>query len=411
MMKMHPGGCCEIAFGDLFLLMKYYNSKDRIEVDNKIDYKLTPKNLSAWGMLDEMYSLYVRILNSQKEAVDAFINQGHDGRFPITNERLWHFDWYYWDCNFLKQHRFQTRKLIGDFLNKNRHIFTNSFDNLFPTNDMIKAFFLYRSWIENTLVRRGEWESFDVFLCKIERLIVFVLMDRYLFNGEERDFNKVHYEMKANIHSYMLKAGYAFTLTGEYIAPLSYKSDTNDIHKFQRPFFRVFKALHLITCCLDNHEVEDEVVVVKTCCDSQEIRLPVHRCKTCGRLFLGQQTLEVYEREYGRLDFDFRYDNNWTDGCTITDSYDYEHNGESKLHQLGYNVVQDYYTEEQRHKILVNLLENEKITYFEICRDIEHAIRIFTNVTTHQEAVRKWKQDLLFIGDFVERKHYETIVP
>ena len=57
--------------------MKYYNSKDRIEVDYKIDYKLTEKNLSAWGMLDEMYSLYVRVLNSQKEAVDEFIRNGH----------------------------------------------------------------------------------------------------------------------------------------------------------------------------------------------------------------------------------------------------------------------------------------------------------------------------------------------
>ena len=389
--------------------MKYYNIKDRIEVDYKIDYKLTEKNLSAWGMLDEMYSLYVRVLNSQKEAVDEFIRNGHHDRFPITNENLWRFDWYYWDCNFLKQHRFQTRKLIGDFLNKYRFIFTNRFDNLFPTNDIIKAFFLYRSWVENYFVKRGEWDSFDIFLRKIERLIVFVLMDRYLCNGEERNFNKVHYEMKANIHSYMLEAGYTFTPTGEYISLLPYKGDTNEIHKFRRPFFRVFKALHLITCCLNNHEIENEVVAVKTCSDSQVVRLPVHRCKTCGRLFLGQQTLEVYEQKYGQLDFDFRYDNNWLDGCTITDSYDYEHNGESKLHQLGYNVIENYYTEEKRHEILVNLLENGKITYFEICRDIEHAIRIFTNVATHQEAVRKWKEDLLFIGDYVERKYEEAL--
>ena len=309
----------------------------------------------------------------------------------------------------MRPYRFQTRILLGDYLNKNRHIFTRKFDDLKPSNDQIKFFCLFYEQVGRGALITRKWMSFDLFLYRLEILLVNILMDRYkAADIHYRSIPSLHHEIKSNIHDYITnELNFAFTEFGKYIAFSKITSESSTI-KYQKPFFRVFKALHLISCCLNNHEIEKEIVEVRSCDQKKTIRLPIHRCLICGRQFLGQQTLEVYECEYGRLDFDFRYDNNWLDGCTITDSYDYEHNGESKLHQLGYNVIQNYYSEEYRHQILMNLLESEKITYFEICRDIEHAIRIFTNVSTHQEAVRKWREDLLFISDYVERKHYET---
>jgi hypothetical protein len=339
--------------------MIYGNSKYIIDAktQKKIGYKFTEKFLCSLGMLEEVFSLYTQILDCQKTAATYLKEGNHQLKnLPIHKNTVWQLD-RFWDCEILKDYRYQTMQYVGVFLSKYAYIFTKQFQNLYPNNEMISSLCLFSTKLNNCFCWSSHWNTFSEFLCKFEHLIVFILMRRYEINNEKKDFLTVHYKLKTDIHSYMLSAGFMFTPTGEYIRPISSKCQKTHTHEYHRPFFSVYKALHLISCSLNNHEIEKEIVEVRSCDQRKTIHLPVHYCLTCGRFFLGQQTLEVYEREYGRLDFDFRYDNNWLDGCTITDSYDYEHNGESKLHQLGYNVIQNYYSEETRHKILINLLE------------------------------------------------------
>lgn len=57
-------------------------------------------------------------------------------------------------------------------------------------------------------------------------------------------------------------------------------------------------------------------------------------------------------------------------------------------------------SEEERHLLLVALLKDNKMTRFQIMRDIENAIRIFDDDYRFINAVSKWKSDLLFISEY-----------
>ena len=81
-------------------------------------------------------------------------------------------------------------------------------------------------------------------------------------------------------------------------------------------------------------------------------------------------------------------------------TYKYVFNGESELHQYGYNVVDGRMSEEERRLLLVELLKEKKMTRFQIMRDIENAIGLFDDDYRFLNAVSKWKSDLLFISEY-----------
>lgn len=92
------------------------------------------------------------------------------------------------------------------------------------------------------------------------------------------------------------------------------------------------------------------------------------------------------------------------------------YNGESIIHKLGYNVKKNNgYTDVQRHIILANIIENNKISKYEIKSNI------IANIARHQcqpnyyESVNCWKQDLEFVdkyqlGDIPEVKIDNIII-
>ena len=61
-------------------------------------------------------------------------------------------------------------------------------------------------------------------------------------------------------------------------------------------------------------------------------------------------------------------------------------------------------TETERRSLLVTFLTTNTFSHFEICRDIENAIRIFDGQARFVNAVSKWKSDLMFIGEFVKEE-------
>lgn len=74
---------------------------------------------------------------------------------------------------------------------------------------------------------------------------------------------------------------------------------------------------------------------------------------------------------------------------------------ESKIHQMGYNVIKgNGYTEEQRHVVLANIDENTNITRHEIKSLLTKGIAQHKNQPNYADSVKAWKNDLEFISNY-----------
>lgn len=74
---------------------------------------------------------------------------------------------------------------------------------------------------------------------------------------------------------------------------------------------------------------------------------------------------------------------------------------ESKIHQLGYNVIQGYaYSDRQRQIILANIIENTKISQQEILSIIDANIARHKNQDNYAKAVNKWIMDREFVSQY-----------
>ena len=129
------------------------------------------------------------------------------------------------------------------------------------------------------------------------------------------------------------------------------------------------------------------------------IDVPVHHCLTCGKVFIGNQTLNVYTKTFGmfllRRNDDVNFDN------TIYDSF----REKSNLYKTGYNVQRFGMAEADRHSLLKRLIDSKQMDYSSICSDINDDINRFQYVPRYFDAVEKWKSDLKFIGDYVKTLH------
>ena len=74
---------------------------------------------------------------------------------------------------------------------------------------------------------------------------------------------------------------------------------------------------------------------------------------------------------------------------------------ESKIHQLGYNVIRNNgYTEQQRHIILANIIENTDISKYEIKMNIAMNIARHKNQSSYSQSVNCWINDLEFVNNY-----------
>lgn len=74
---------------------------------------------------------------------------------------------------------------------------------------------------------------------------------------------------------------------------------------------------------------------------------------------------------------------------------------ESKIHQLGYNVIKgNGYTNEQRHVVLANIDENTNISRHEIKSLIIKCIAQHKNQPNYIDSVKAWQNDLEFISNY-----------
>ena len=74
---------------------------------------------------------------------------------------------------------------------------------------------------------------------------------------------------------------------------------------------------------------------------------------------------------------------------------------ESELHQLGYNAIDGELSDDERHNILTYILTHNKLEYKTVVTSIEQNVRIFEDIPKYQLAVKKWRDDLEFIGNII----------
>ena len=125
--------------------------------------------------------------------------------------------------------------------------------------------------------------------------------------------------------------------------------------------------------------------------------LPTHYCEACNRYMIGSLTLSLF-KEFGG-DFIGRT-LKWLPG----DSKAWSVLGESKLHKLGYNVIEGKLSTAERQNLLIAILEGKQLTFFEIVATIEQNIHMFESNPRMQKAVRKWQCDLSFVNSYMLNK-------
>ena len=156
----------------------------------------------------------------------------------------------------------------------------------------------------------------------------------------------------------------------------------------------LYDALKNTSCKKSNHTVVAKKYYAKHTNGKQSVILPAHYCKDCNKYLFGSQSLSFFKEFCGDFIIQTHY---------LFQNHDGFHcfTGESKLHELGYNVVAGKLSVYERQNKLISILESKQLTFFEIVSTIEQNIRIFGNNPNMKYAVSKWREDLQFINEYV----------
>lgn len=229
--------------------------------------------------------------------------------------------------------------------------------------------------------------SFPAFLVELEFLVLRILHTRKTYTLPKISLEMVYTELDHHIKAVTEQC------KKDRLAPREYSGDTDE------NILIIYKLLTLISCNQNNHTVVPTKYFADLLDGTGRVALPVHHCETCGKYFIGRKTLDIYQKIYGRFYIRTKIEKY---GCSKS-PFGTDLNFESELHSMGYNVVQGKLSTKERRDILLYLLNNKKLSYFQICRNIEMCINIFNNSPMHAAAVSKWESDLLFIGEYVKK--------
>ena len=159
------------------------------------------------------------------------------------------------------------------------------------------------------------------------------------------------------------------------------------------PLF-LYDALSNIGCNRNQHELIPKKYYARHTYGKNTVVLPVHYCKTCNRYLCGKVSFALFEEFFGKFIIETHRLLPGVDGR-------WQLQGESRLHQLGYNVIDGGLTCTERKNILISLLESKQLSFFEIVATLEQNIRTFESNYRMRNAVEKWHNDLKFISDYM----------
>ena len=334
----------------------------------KKEYALNKHNIAHLGVCEEFHTLYQSVVDLYNDASESVKKNNTKGLVSI--DKLERECWS------------QTRKLFDDFLIKHTILFTAKYKSIHPNAEALRKMQLIEVKRTAPLKLIYSVIPFNTFVERFQDFVCDILTRRESYEKPYISREYVWNELNAYIN----------TLAEKEIEKTVKKGILENAKELI-----VYKNLNAISCNRDDHEVLPDRITVSVIGKEYAVVLPVHRCKDCGKVFVGYETLKVYEKEYGQL---FIVKNREDDAKGVV----YQFESESPLHRAGYNVVEGMMTEEQRRALLTTFLKTETFSHFEICRDIENAIKIFDGQARYVNAVSKWKSDLMFIGEFVKEE-------
>lgn len=264
------------------------------------------------------------------------------------------------------------------------YVFIDSFQCLYPDSSATKWLIPIAYKEKDFLVLSAYTVSFSKFIIYMQNFVALNILRRFHHDKPTATLDFVWYKMSNNVTSLIAKADCQDKETLLY-------ADSTPMQKLY-----IFKNLSSITCNLKKHTIRPERISVPLLNSDGFVPLPIHYCMSCGKRFVGIETLKVYEKEFGKLFVQ-------TEEDLSVSASQRKYLGESELHRAGYNVIEGKMTAKERRILLVKLLETGTLTDFQIHKDIENAIRIFEDIPKYTVAVEKWKSDILFLGEYIKR--------
>lgn len=333
----------------------------------KTTWALTPVNLAAIGAIDDFYDLYVSIQEIYKTQWEQFVE---------TNGNSKTLFWDQWN-KFCKK---EVRRACEPVMNRHLHIFADGYTKIFANAYGFQVFdFLnINRQKDRSLAFDMYFVSFADFLVQLQVAVTRIIHNWKLQDQPKYAFERLQEEINNHILAYVQNNTVVKILSG------------NETTQVTQEVLYIYENLSSTTCYINKHPVTEDCFVSNFAVGSGKIVLPVHYCQKCKKHFIGRTTLELFEKNYGKLLIQRKQ-------LDETENLFASFNMESYLHQLGYNVS-DGRTDRERQTYLAMLLKNNRITYLDIVRCIEQNIRIHSNKPV---AVEKWKRDLRFIGDYI----------
>ena len=329
-------------------------------------FALDEKNAALLGIVDELYEVYQGIEVACKMWLTEYLNSF---TWPPVEENQ-----HATESNSVER---IIRASLLKFLRPHSYLFSDVYEFRYLNTQQVKVYsFIEVNRIGLTLKYRIK--SFGEFIPIVESIACMRLHSGLLKEKPDAMLGKVIAETNARILKKVNQAedmAFQKQLISEMPAP-----DT----------LIVFRSLSSVSCIRSEHFVETTNWKMPLIDGSGYILLPVHRCNTCGRLFVGEKTLEVFEQLYGKMHVRLERISN--------ERVDFDSFTESALHRAGYNVRANGLSEKERQELLLSLMKRKILYPLEIIRDIENAIRLFEYRPGFESAVAKWKSDLEFVA-------------
>ena len=230
--------------------------------------------------------------------------------------------------------------------------------------------------------------SFEQFIGEFQRIVIRAIHETI----QNEDPNYTIFDARKDVEDHISHR--MINKRNECIMPTS-----TSLPPTKEPLY-VFNALNSTSCKKNNHRIVLKKYYALHSDGKNTVVLPVHYCAECNRYMIGSLSLSYFRDFCGKFIVQTHmlisdYDNSW------------DLVRESKLHQLGYNVIEGKLSSLERQNILISLLKGKYISFFEMVSSIEQNIRMFRNHYKMQRAVEKWRADLAFINEFmVNNKEY-----
>lgn len=325
-------------------------------------------NIAVMGLYDVVYDMYVALratYNSAIENIDTSTLSFSD-KADVACKK-------------------QVRQVLDSFLSSHTSFFSRDYEKLHINAFGLQGF----SMLE---VKHGEKDlqvtvsgiTFHAFLDKLLMVVVRVMAQRRNRQHPGHEIDVVLEEVNQHIESLAAQCRKRIFVE----QPACTISDDNSLF--------VFSQFSLTSCNQNHHAVVADSYCAKKLDGSGFYNLPIHRCTTCGRKFVGKYTLEFYQKEFGKIHVALQKDCDTNHPNVFADF-----RMESELHSHGYNVVEGQMSEADRRDLLIQLLHSKKMSYFEICRDIKNAIHTQQHLPLRSSAVAKWKSDLVYLSQYI----------